>query len=210
MPESRPLTLIALWFVAAGIASGVWWNVPLIDDWTYAWSVERLLATGRFETLDWSGNFALGQVLWGAAWSAPHGVFVRRASSVDPRVGTDRLRRAVRDAEGFRGPSGRCGGRRADVGGQPGVRRPFGFVHDRRAVHGVHDLLAPVLCKSRTIQQAPVPVVGRLLGIRGVHRSAGRYRRAARRCSASLHPGPVACLRPPDGRCRPWGRRGAP
>ena len=68
--ESRPLSLIALWFVAVAIASGIWWNVPLIDDWTYAWSVERLLKTGRFEVLDWTGNFAFGQVVWGAAWSS--------------------------------------------------------------------------------------------------------------------------------------------
>src|SRR5262245_4063240 len=68
--EARPLTLIALWFVAVAIASGIWWNVPLIDDWTYAWSVERLLQTGRFEVLDWTGNFAFGQVAWGAAWSS--------------------------------------------------------------------------------------------------------------------------------------------
>jgi hypothetical protein len=68
--ESRPLALIALWFVAVAIASGIWWNVPLIDDWTYAWSVEQVLETGRFEVLDWSGNFALGQVMWGAAWSS--------------------------------------------------------------------------------------------------------------------------------------------
>ena len=68
--ESRPLTLIALWFAAVALASGIWWNVPLIDDWTYAWSVERLLDTGRFDVLDWTGNFALGQVVWGAAWSS--------------------------------------------------------------------------------------------------------------------------------------------
>jgi 4-amino-4-deoxy-L-arabinose transferase-like glycosyltransferase len=67
--ESRPLTLIVLWIAAVGVASGIWWNVPLIDDWTYAWSVERLLETGRFEVLDWTGNFAVGQIVWGAAWS---------------------------------------------------------------------------------------------------------------------------------------------
>ena len=71
--ESGPLALIALWFVAVAIASGIWWDVPLIDDWTYAWSVERLLATGRFEVLDWSGNFTIGQVVWGAAWSSVMG-----------------------------------------------------------------------------------------------------------------------------------------
>ena len=45
--------------VAIAVACGIWWDVPLIDDWTYAWSVERLIATGRFEVLDWTGNFAL-------------------------------------------------------------------------------------------------------------------------------------------------------
>jgi 4-amino-4-deoxy-L-arabinose transferase-like glycosyltransferase len=67
--ESRTLALIALWFAGIAVASGVWWNVPLIDDWTYAWSVERLLESGRFEVLDWTGNFVFGQVVWGAAWS---------------------------------------------------------------------------------------------------------------------------------------------
>jgi hypothetical protein len=71
--ESRPLAFIAIWFVAVALASGLWWNVPLIDDWTYAWPIERLLSTGRLEVLDWTGNFAVGQVLWGAAWSALFG-----------------------------------------------------------------------------------------------------------------------------------------
>jgi hypothetical protein len=67
--EWRALLILALWFVAAAMAVGVHRDVPVIDDWTYAWSVERLFADGRFEVLDWSAVYPLGHSLWGAAWS---------------------------------------------------------------------------------------------------------------------------------------------
>ena len=41
-----------------------------MDDWTYAWSVERLLHHGRIEVLDWSAVYPVGPAIWGAAWSA--------------------------------------------------------------------------------------------------------------------------------------------
>ena len=67
--EWRSLLILALWFVAVAIAVGGYRDVPVIDDWTYAWSVERLFADGRFEVLDWSAVYPLGHSLWGAAWS---------------------------------------------------------------------------------------------------------------------------------------------
>jgi len=67
--EWRAMLILALWFVAVALAVGVYRNVPVIDDWTYAWSVERLFADGRFEVLDWSAVYPLGHSLWGAAWS---------------------------------------------------------------------------------------------------------------------------------------------
>jgi hypothetical protein len=67
--EWRALLILALWFVAVAMAIGVYRDVPVIDDWTYAWSVERLLDDGRIEVLDWSAVYPLGHSLWGAAWS---------------------------------------------------------------------------------------------------------------------------------------------
>jgi hypothetical protein len=67
--EWRAVLILALWFVAVAMAVGVYRDVPVIDDWTYAWSVERLLDDGRIEVLDWSAVYPLGHSLWGAAWS---------------------------------------------------------------------------------------------------------------------------------------------
>ena len=43
--------------------------VPLIDDWTYAWSVEHFLQTGALRVLEWSTVYPLAQILWGALFS---------------------------------------------------------------------------------------------------------------------------------------------
>jgi hypothetical protein len=67
--EWRVMLILALWFVAVAMAVGVYRDIPVIDDWTYAWSVERLLADGRIEVLDWSAVYPLSHSLWGAAWS---------------------------------------------------------------------------------------------------------------------------------------------
>jgi len=71
--EWRALLILALWFVAVAIAIGVRREIPVIDDWTYAWSVERLLVDGRIEVLDWSAVYPLAHSLWGAAWSLVFG-----------------------------------------------------------------------------------------------------------------------------------------
>ncbi len=52
------------WFLVGAAA-----NVPVIDDWVYAWSVEDLLATGRFHVLPFSAIFPVAQVLWGALFA---------------------------------------------------------------------------------------------------------------------------------------------
>ena len=41
--EWRAVLILALWFVAVAMTVGVYRDIPVIDDWTYAWSVERLL-----------------------------------------------------------------------------------------------------------------------------------------------------------------------
>jgi hypothetical protein len=71
--EWRHLLVLVLWYVVAGIAVGAYRDIPVIDDWTYAWSVERLLDDGRLEVLDWSAVYPLGHSLWGAAWSLVFG-----------------------------------------------------------------------------------------------------------------------------------------
>ncbi len=71
--EWRNLLVLVLWYVVAGIAVGAYRDIPVIDDWTYAWSVERLLRDGRLEVLDWSAVYPLGHSLWGAAWSLVFG-----------------------------------------------------------------------------------------------------------------------------------------
>ncbi|MGH8063771.1 MAG: hypothetical protein ACRERE_00760, partial [Candidatus Entotheonellia bacterium] len=44
-------------------------EVPIIDDWTYAWSVEHFLHTGELRMLEWSAHYPLAQILWGALFS---------------------------------------------------------------------------------------------------------------------------------------------
>ncbi len=41
-------------------------NVPVIDDWVYAWSVQHLVDTGRLQVLDFSAFYPITQILWGA------------------------------------------------------------------------------------------------------------------------------------------------
>jgi hypothetical protein len=60
---------LVIFFVGAAIAVGAYRDVPVMDDWAYAWSVERLLHRGRLEVLDWSAVYPVGPALWGAAWS---------------------------------------------------------------------------------------------------------------------------------------------
>lgn len=48
-------------------------DTPFIDDWTYAWSVEHLLRTGRLKILDWSVSVNVVHVLWGALFCVPFG-----------------------------------------------------------------------------------------------------------------------------------------
>ena len=44
-------------------------DVPFIDDWTYAWSVQHYLQTGALRMLEWSAHYPLAQILWGALFS---------------------------------------------------------------------------------------------------------------------------------------------
>jgi len=59
------VALLAVW-AAAWLIVNPRANVPVIDDWVYAWSVEHLLETGRLQVLDISAFYPVAQVLWGA------------------------------------------------------------------------------------------------------------------------------------------------
>jgi hypothetical protein len=64
--------LILVYFFAA-IPLHLFANVPFHDDWTYAWSVEHFLKTGKLEVLDWSIHYPFAQILWGALFCLPFG-----------------------------------------------------------------------------------------------------------------------------------------
>jgi hypothetical protein len=72
-PAARAALVLSTWFALVAVFTGAWHDVPLIDDWTYAWTVEHLLQTGRFDVLDWSSAYPVIQAIWGGVWSALFG-----------------------------------------------------------------------------------------------------------------------------------------
>ena len=48
-------------------------DTPFIDDWVYAWSVQRLLDGHGLAVLDWSSHPDFAHVLWGALFCLPSG-----------------------------------------------------------------------------------------------------------------------------------------
>src|SRR5688572_25565062 len=60
------------WF-AAGLLLRPFHNTPFIDDWVYAWPVERLLKGGDLRVLDYSGSLNAVQILWGTLFCLPFG-----------------------------------------------------------------------------------------------------------------------------------------
>ena len=65
---------LALACIAAPFAIGwafvsPWQDVPVIDDWAYAWSVEHLLKTGHLLVSDRSSIYPVVQILWGALFA---------------------------------------------------------------------------------------------------------------------------------------------
>src|ERR1051326_3060071 len=74
----------------AAVFAAAWWlvlpraNVPVIDDWVYAWSVEHLVETGRLRVLEISAVYPIAQILWGALFAriAGFSFVVLRASTM--------------------------------------------------------------------------------------------------------------------------------
>ena len=75
------LTLI---MIAATVAVQPTDDLPLIDDWVYAWSVDHFLKTGQLRVLDWSAHYPLAQIVWGALFARVFGFsfFVLRVSTL--------------------------------------------------------------------------------------------------------------------------------
>jgi hypothetical protein len=69
----RDCAAIAAAFLLAAVALRPFQNTPYIDDWNYAWSVERLLATGRLEFIDFSAQVNPVQIVWGWLFTLPFG-----------------------------------------------------------------------------------------------------------------------------------------
>ena len=65
-------------------------DVPIIDDWTYAESVERLLRGGGFAVSAWSSTFPAAQIWWGTlfAWIGGFSFTALRLSTLVLWLGT--------------------------------------------------------------------------------------------------------------------------
>jgi hypothetical protein len=68
-----PGAILILLYSFAAILLHLFANVPFHDDWTYAWSVEHFLKTGKLQVLDWSVHYPFAQILWGALFCLPYG-----------------------------------------------------------------------------------------------------------------------------------------
>jgi dolichyl-phosphate-mannose-protein mannosyltransferase len=84
LKASFPGAILLIAYFATGIALRLFADVPIHDDWTYAWSVEHFLKTGKLAVLDWSVHYPFTQILWGALFCLPFGVSFSalRASTV--------------------------------------------------------------------------------------------------------------------------------
>ena len=67
--EWPALAAIAAVFAVGWLLVSPWRNVPIIDDWVYAWSVEHLVATGALSVLPNSSVYPIAQILWGALFA---------------------------------------------------------------------------------------------------------------------------------------------
>jgi 4-amino-4-deoxy-L-arabinose transferase-like glycosyltransferase len=68
-----PPVALALFYGLCALALRPFEDMPFIDDWTYALSVEQLLKTGELRISDWSAHYPIVQVLWGAVFCLPFG-----------------------------------------------------------------------------------------------------------------------------------------
>jgi len=60
------LAAIAAFFALAWLLVAPSADVPVIDDWVYAWSVQHLVESGRLQVLEFSAIYPVAQIAWGA------------------------------------------------------------------------------------------------------------------------------------------------
>jgi hypothetical protein len=63
------LVMIAGVFGIGALLVGPLRDVPIVDDWTYAWSVEHLLRTGQLRIAEISSVYPVLQILWGTLFA---------------------------------------------------------------------------------------------------------------------------------------------
>jgi hypothetical protein len=66
-------TILLLLYFFVAVLFNPFVDLPFHDDWTYAWSVEHFLKTGKLQVLDWSIHYPFAQILWGALFCLPFG-----------------------------------------------------------------------------------------------------------------------------------------
>src|ERR1051325_5986179 len=71
--ERLPLAIIVGFFLLSCLLVSPLKNAPVIDDWTYAWSVENFIKTHHLAVLDWSAHYPIFQTLWGGLFSLVFG-----------------------------------------------------------------------------------------------------------------------------------------
>src|SRR5262245_6653631 len=67
------LASLAAFFAIAWLLVAPHADVPVIDDWVYAWSVEHCLGTGRLRVLEFSAIYPVAQIVWGALFARASG-----------------------------------------------------------------------------------------------------------------------------------------
>ena len=68
-PDALALATLAAVFAIGWMLVAPWSDVPVIDDWAYAWSVEHLLKAGRIAINDRSSIYPIVQILWGGLFA---------------------------------------------------------------------------------------------------------------------------------------------
>src|SRR5262245_49361104 len=62
-------SVIAAVFVIGALIVRPLRDVPIVDDWTYAWSVDHLLRTGELRIAEISSVYPVLQVVWGGLFA---------------------------------------------------------------------------------------------------------------------------------------------
>jgi len=106
--ERFPLLVIFGFFFLSCLIVSPLKNVPVIDDWSYAWSVEHFINTRHLAVLDWSAHYPIFQTLWGGMFAKVFGFsfgVLRISTVVLAVIGCMALHLTLRELELDRWPS---------------------------------------------------------------------------------------------------------